>query len=1193
MTLVAKSTLQKTKIERTNYGKVKDVLPLPNLIGVQINSFNWFLHDGIREVFEEIYPIESANKELELQFVDYEFGDPSYTIDECKEEFLTYSRPLRATFRLINKATGEIKESKIFMGDFPMMTDSGTFVVNGGERVVISQLVRSPGAYFSEVMDVNKGKMTYGGEIIPARGTWIEFETDGNDLVNVRIDRNKKLPATVLLKAIIASDEFEDQNSTIMELFGDDYRLVNTLNKDDTASTKDAMIEIYNKLRPGEPATEEGSKILLRQRFFDSKRYDLAKAGRYKLNRKLSVYERLLGKIIAEPLVSAEGEVVYKKGTLIDKEKLEKLKADKFFEKGAHSVELKLNTELDDDTHVNIVKVFTSEEQDRVMNIIGTDLNIKKKYVTMPDIIATFSFVMNMLEGFDVNDDIDHLSNRRVKPVGELVQNQFKIGLSRMERTVREKMSISDTTGMTPQNISNVRPLTAAIKEFFSSSQLSQYADQVNPLSELSHKRRISALGAGGLTRERAGAVVRDVHATHYGRICPVETPEGGNIGLINNLANYAIIDEYGFIETPYRKVDKKTGKLTDECVYMAADEEYEYTIAEANIPLDEEGRIKPERVVARHKGENIEANREDIDFVGVSSKQIISVAASCIPFLENDDGQRALMGANMQKQAIPLLRPDSPIVGTGMEKYVAHDSGVCQIAREDGTVKYVDSDRIEIEGKKGTEVYKLHKFQRSNQGTAIIQNPIVDAGQKVKKGDIIADGPATRDGEMALGQNVVVAFMTWDGYNFEDAVIMSDRVIKDDVYTSLHIESYDVECRDTKLGHEEITRDIPNVSEESKQQLDARGIIVPGWDVREGDILVGKVTPKGQTEPTPDEKLLMAIFGEKTKEGKDTSLRVPHGGAGTVIDVKVFNRKEGHEMSPGVDQVIRVYIAQKRKIQEGDKMAGRHGNKGVISRILPQEDMPFLPDGTPVDIMLNPLGVPSRMNIGQILEFHLGMAGKKLGMKFATPVFEGVTNEELVQLMEEAKMTKDGKEVLRDGRTGEKFDARVAVGVMYMIKLNHMVDDKLHARSIGPYSLVTQQPLGGKAQNGGQRVGEMEVWACEAYGAAHLLQEIMTIKSDDMIGRAKTYEAIIKGKPLPTPGVPESFRVMVKELQGLAIDVKLYDVDGNLIDNKEAAKAIEDEENKLAYTMKEDIKEFEDQRVENPFKTFEGEDDE
>ncbi|MBE6124528.1 MAG: DNA-directed RNA polymerase subunit beta [Erysipelotrichaceae bacterium] len=1183
---MAKSTLPTTEKfkERINYGKVKDVLPLPNLIGVQINSFKWLLKDGLREVFEEIYPIENANGSLELQFVDYEFGEPTYSIDDCKEQFLTYSMPLRATFRLINKLTGEIKESKIFMGDFPIMTDSGTFVINGGERVIISQLVRSPGAYFSQVMDVNKGKMTYGGEIIPTRGTWIEFETDGNDLINVRIDRTKKLPATVLLKAIGI-----EQNEVLIDLFGDDYRLINTLEKDSTASTKEAMIEIYNKLRPGEPATEEGSKILLIQRFFDRKRYDLAKAGRYKLNRKLNVYERLLDKIIAEHLVDADGEIVYKKGTFIDKEKLDYLRSIKFFENGAHKVTLDLNTDLDDDCNVQIVKVYTSEDQDRIMNIIGTDMSITKKYVTMSDIVATFSFTMNMLEGFGVNDDIDHLSNRRVKPVGELIQNQFKIGLSRMERSVKEKMSISDTTGMTPQNISNVRPLTAAIKEFFSSSQLSQYADQVNPLSELSHKRRISALGAGGLTRERAGAVVRDVHVTHYGRICPVETPEGGNIGLINNLANYAIIDEYGFIKTPYRKVDKETGKLTDECIYMSADDEYEYYIAEANIKLDAEGRIAEDRVVARHKGENIEASKEDIDFVGVSSKQIISVAASCIPFLENDDGQRALMGANMQKQAIPLLRPDSPIVGTGMEKYVAHDSGVCVLAKEDGTVKYVDGNRIEVEGKKGTEVYRLHKFQRSNQGTAIVQHPIVEVGQKVKAGEIIADGPATQNGEMALGQNVVVAFMTWNGYNFEDAVIMSDRVIKDDVYTSLHIESYDVECRDTKLGHEEITRDIPNVGEDSKVQLDSRGIVVPGFDVRDGDILVGKITPKGQTEPSPDEKLLMAIFGEKTKEGKDTSLRVPHGGAGTVVDVKVFSRKQGHEMAPGVNEVIRVYIAQKRKIQEGDKMAGRHGNKGVISKILPQEDMPFLEDGTPVDIMLNPLGVPSRMNIGQILEFHLGMAGKRLGVKFATPVFEGVTNDELVKLMAESGMAPDGKEVLRDGRTGERFDARVAVGVMYMIKLNHMVDDKLHARAIGPYSMVTQQPLGGKAQNGGQRVGEMEVWACEAYGAAHLLQEIMTIKSDDMIGRAKTYEAIIKGKPLPTPGVPESFRVMVKELQGLAIDVKLYDVDGELIDNKAASKAIEKEETELVTTLKDEMNKYEDFQYEK-FESFEDE---
>jgi len=1170
--VAAKKTLinQNVKTERIDYGKVHSTLPLPNLISVQTQSYKWFVEKGIRDVFEDIYPIESSNGQLELDFINYQFGEPKYTIDECKEQFLTYSMPLRSTLRLINKQTGEIKESEVFMGDFPLMTDSGTFIINGGERVIISQLVRSPGAYFSTTMDVNKGKYVYGGEIIPARGTWIEFETDGNDLINVRIDRTRKLPATVLLKAIGLDD-----HETIINLFGDDARLINTLEKDTINSTRDAMIEIYNKLRPGEPSTEEGSKILLIQRFFDKKRYDLAKAGRYKLNKKLNVYVRLLNKTIAEPLVDVDGEIIYKKNTFIGKEEIKHLKDIKFFENGAHRIELPLNTDLEEDVTVQMVKVYTADGS-KEMNIIGTDLATTKLYVTMPDIVACFSFVMNMLNGYPVNDDIDHLSNRRVKPVGELIQNQFKIGLSRMERSVKEKMSIADTTGCTPQNISNVRPLTGAIKEFFASSQLSQYMDQVNPLSELSHKRRISALGAGGLTRERAGAVVRDVHATHYGRICPVETPEGGNIGLISNLATYAIIDEYGFIKTPYRRVDKATMTVTEECDYLAADEEYDFVIADATAKVDENHRLVDPVIVARHRLENIEAKREDIDYVGVSPKQIISVAASCVPFLENDDANRALMGANMQKQAIPLLRPDSPMVGTGTEKYVASDSGACVVANEDGVVTYVDSNKIEIENKNGVKAYKLQKFVRSNQGTAINHQPIVDLGEKVKAGQVIADGPACQGGELALGQNVVIAFMTWHGFNYEDAVVMSKRLVKDDVYTSLHIESYDVECRETKLGHEEITRDIPNVGEEAKAQLDSRGIVVPGFTVKEGDILVGKITPKGQTEPTPDERLLMAIFGEKTKEGKDTSLRVPHGGAGTVIDVKVFSRKQGHEMSPGVNEVIRVYIAQKRKIREGDKMAGRHGNKGVISIILPEEDMPFLPDGTPVDIVLNPQGVPSRMNIGQIIEFHLGYACKKLGIKVATPDFEGVTGKELEELMAKAGMAPDGKSVVFDGRTGERFDARVSVGVMYFIKLNHMVDDKLHARAIGPYSLVTQQPLGGKAQNGGQRVGEMEVWAFEAYGAAHLLQEIMTVKSDDMVGRAKTYEAIIKGKTLPNPSVPESFRVMTKELAGLGLDVTLYDVDGYIIDPNSTAKAIEDEENEMVDDLKEQFNNFE-----------------
>jgi DNA-directed RNA polymerase subunit beta len=1159
-------------IKRRDFSKISGSLPLPNLVEIQTDSYAEFVKNGIDEVFNDVYPIEGPGKNLVLQYVRNSLEKEKYDVYECKNRDLTYAAPLKVVLRLVNNITGEIKEHEVFMGDFPRMTESGTFIINGAERVIVSQLVRSPGAYFKKVRD-KSGKFIYGGDIIPSRGTWLEFETDIKDIIYVRVDRTRKIAATVLLKAL----GFVNKESLI-NLFGNNKYLLNTFEKDTTLDAENAMLEIYSKLRPGEPATVEGAKIALIQKLFDPKRYDLLKAGRFKFKKKLSVYNRLINRIIAEDLVDINGEVLYEKKTLITKEMINHLKEVKFFESGAHSYTIEdINTNLESSNKVSVVKVYLADNEedineDAVTNIIGTDLTIEKRYLTIPDIIATFSYLLNIIDGFGDTDDIDHLGNRRIRTIGELLQNQFRIGLSRMERSVKEKMSITDTTATTPQTLTNIRPLTAAIKEFFASSQLSQFMDQTNPLAELTNKRRLSALGPGGLTRERAGMEVRDVHFSHYGRICPIETPEGPNIGLINNLASYAKINQYGFIETPYRKVVKEeingeiVCRVLEQADYLSADLEFDYVIAQANIKIDKtDGRILDDLVVARYKGENIMAKREDVDYVDVSPKQIVSVATACIPFLENDDAKRALMGANMQRQAIPLLRPHAPLVGTGMEHITARDSGSATISKVDGIVTYVDSKKVvvepfEKENPKDKVVYRLQKYARSNQGTCINQSPIVSLGEKVEKGQIIADGPAMEAGDLALGQNVVVAFMTWNGYNYEDAVIMSERLVKDDVYTSIHIEEYSLECRDTKLGPEEITRDIPGVNEAAKANLDEEGIIVPGAEVKEKDILVGKITPKGQTEPTPEEKLLMAIFGEKTKEGKDNSLRIPHGGAGIVLDVKKFSREAGDELPPGVSRVVRVYVAQKRKISEGDKMAGRHGNKGVISKILPIEDMPFLPDGTPVDIMLNPLGVPSRMNIGQVLELHLGMAAKKLGIHVATPVFDGATRDEINKMMEEAKMDKDGKVQLIDGLTGQPFEERISVGVMYMIKLSHMVDDKLHARSIGPYSLVTQQPLGGKAQNGGQRFGEMEVWALEAYGASHTLQEILTVKSDDMYGRQKTYESIIKGQAIPKPGIPESFRVLQKELQSLAIDVKLLDKDGNLMNMVSASKEAEEQ---------------------------------
>jgi DNA-directed RNA polymerase subunit beta len=1159
--------IKTNKIIRRDYSKVSGSLELPHLVEIQTSSYKDFIENGIDEVFKDVFPIQGPG-DLELEYVSNYFEDEKYGLYECKNRDLTYAAPLKVVLRLHNKATGEITDGEVFMGDFPKMTESGTFIINGAERVIVSQLVRSPGAYFKKALDKN-GKIEYSGDIIPSRGTWLEFKHDPNkDIINVSIDRTRKLSAVVLFKALglVSLD-------SLINLFGKNKYLIKTFENTKTnMGSVEAMVEIYSRLRPGEPATEESAKNSLIQKLFDPKRYDLLKAGRFKFKKKLSVYNRLRGRYIAEDLVDVNGVVLYKKGTYIDKEIVNKLKEIEFFEQGAHRYTIpEIKTELEEENTVNIVKVYIAESEediidndDHITNIVGTDLTIEKKYLTIPDIIAAFSYLLNITEGFGDTDDIDHLGNRRVRTVGELLQNQFRIGLSRMERSIKEKMSIADATNLTPKQLTNIKPLTSAIKEFFSSSQLSQFMDQTNPLAELTNKRRLSALGPGGLTRERAGMEVRDVHHSHYGRICPIETPEGPNIGLINNLATYARVNEYGFIETPYRKVEKEEVngqiicRVLEDTEYLSADLESEYVIAQANINIDDETKqILDETVVARFRGDNIMAKREDVDYVDVSPKQIVSVATACIPFLENDDAKRALMGANMQRQAIPLLRPQAPLVGTGMENIIAKDSGAAIISDVDGIVRYVDSKRIIIEPFEKTldndrRVYYLQKFNRSNQGTCINQNPIVKVGDKVQAGEIIADGPAMEKGDLALGQNVIVAFMTWHGYNYEDAVIMSERLVKDDVYTSIHIEEYSIECRDTKLGPEEITRDIPGVSENAKANLDAEGIIVPGAEVKEKDILVGKITPKGQTEPTPEEKLLMAIFGEKTKEGKDNSLRIPHGGAGIVLDVKKFSREAGDELPPGVNRSVRVYVAQKRKISEGDKMAGRHGNKGVISRILPVEDMPFLPDGTPVDIMLNPLGVPSRMNIGQVLELHLGMAAKKLGIHVASPVFDGVMRKDLDEIMKEAGMSEDGKITLYDGLTGQPFEEKVSVGIMYMIKLSHMVDDKLHARSIGPYSLVTQQPLGGKAQNGGQRFGEMEVWALEAYGAAHTLQEILTVKSDDMIGRQKTYEAVIKGQPIPKPGIPESFSVLQKELQALAIDVKLIDKHGEQINISE-----------------------------------------
>ena len=1168
--------------QRRSFARISEVLELPNLIEIQTASYEWFLEEGLREMFHDISPIEDFTGNLSLEFVDYTLGDPKYDVDECKERDVTYAAPLRVKVRLHNKETNEVKEQDVFMGDFPLMTETGTFIINGAERVIVSQLVRSPSVYFNEKTDKN-GKKGFGATVIPNRGAWLEYETDAKDVVYVRIDRTRKLPATVLLRALGFGTDQE-----IIDIIGDNEYLRNTLEKDNTEGTEKALLEIYERLRPGEPPTVESAKNLLYSRFFDAKRYDLANVGRYKMNKKLHIKNRLFNQTVAETIVNPEtGEILVEAGTLLDRRTLDKLIPA--LEEGAGFKTLSQNGGvLEDDVTIQSIKIFApNDEAQKEINVISNAyIDEEVKNLTPADILASVSYFFNLLYNVGNTDDIDHLGNRRLRSVGELLQNQFRIGLSRMERVVRERMSINDTAAIVPQQLINIRPVIASIKEFFGSSQLSQFMDQTNPLAELTHKRRLSALGPGGLTRERAGMEVRDVHYSHYGRMCPIETPEGPNIGLINSLSSFAKVNKFGFIETPYRRVNPETGAVTDEIHYLTADEEDNYVVAQANSELTAERTFAKEEVVGRFRGDNTVFNRDRIDYMDVSPKQVVSAATACIPFLENDDSNRALMGANMQRQAVPLLYPNAPYVGTGMEHVDARDSGAAVVAKKHGIVEHVEARSIhvrsieEIDGKevKGDLVkYKLQKFIRSNQGTSYNQRPIVKVGDLVKPRDILADGPSMERGELALGQNVLVAFMTWDGFNYEDAVIMSERLVKDDVYTSVHIEEYESESRDTKLGPEEITRDIPNVGEDALRNLDDRGIIRIGAEVRDGDILVGKVTPKGVTELTAEERLLHAIFGEKAREVRDTSLRVPHGAGGIILDVKVFNREDGDELPPGVNQLVRAYIVQKRKIRVGDKMAGRHGNKGVISRILPEEDMPFMPDGTPVDIMLNPLGVPSRMNIGQVLELHLGMAARYLGVHMATPVFDGANEEDVWETMEEAGMNRDGKTILYDGRSGEPFDSRVSVGIMYMIKLAHMVDDKLHARSTGPYSLVTQQPLGGKAQFGGQRFGEMEVWALEAYGAAYTLQEILTVKSDDVVGRVKTYEAIVKGESVPEPGVPESFKVLIKELQSLGMDVKMLTINDeevelrDLDDEDEVAVASAPETERQANDDKED----------------------
>lgn len=1169
---------------RYSYARINEVLPMPHLIDIQRKSYEWFMREGLCEIFHDISPIKDFTGNLELSFEGFTLGEPKYTVEECKERDASYSAPLNVNVRLLYKDTGEIKESKVFMGDFPLMTETGTFVINGAERVIVSQLVRSPGVYYAVTMDPS-GKKMYGTTVIPNRGAWIEYETDLNDVIYARVDRTRKLPATVLLRAMGLT-----QNEDILALFNNHPSVAATLERDTTTTREEALIEIYKKLRPGEPPTLENASALIEATFFDNKRYDLASVGRYKLNKKLGWRRRLLDKVLDQPLVDVStGEIIAEAGTKIDLNVIDKIEESGIF------------------AGPGLKEVFIRLKEQPMKIICTSDIPEDHRTITVEDVMASFGYLLNLMDGLGTGDDIDHLGNRRVRRVGELLQNQFRIGLARMERVVKERMTIQDVDVITPQALINIRPVVAAIKEFFGSSQLSQFMDQNNPLAELTHKRRLSALGPGGLSRERAGYEVRDVHHSHYGRMCPIETPEGPNIGLIGSLSTFAVINKYGFMETPYRRVDKENKRVTDEIIYLTADEEDNYIIAQANEPLDDEGYFEGERVTARYQNEVLSLPPDQVDFMDVSPKQVVSIATALIPFLENDDANRALMGANMQRQAVPLLCTQAPIIGTGMEYKVAVDSGVCILAKNAGVVERVTGDEIVIrKDDGGVDKYSVLKFKRSNQGTCVNQRPIVYKGDKVVKGQVLADGPATDHGELALGYNVIVAYMPWEGYNYEDAILLSEDLVKADVFTSIHIEEYDCDARDTKLGEEEITRDIPNVSEEALKDLDERGIIRIGAEVRPGDILVGKVTPKGETELTAEERLLRAIFGEKAREVRDSSLRVPHGEAGKIVSVKVFTRENGDELPPGVNEQVRVHIAQKRKISVGDKMAGRHGNKGVISRILPREDMPFLPSGEPVQIVLNPLGVPSRMNIGQILENHLGWAARALGMQIennaeglverltgvgydvekygipetveigkfgdksikavqiSVPVFDGAHEKDINDALDIAGIDRSAKTTLYDGRTGEPFDNKVTVGLTYMLKLHHLVDDKIHARSTGPYSLVTQQPLGGKAQFGGQRFGEMEVWALEAYGAAYTLQEILTVKSDDVVGRVKTYEAIVKGENVPEPGVPESFKVLIKELQSIGLDIKVLNEDEEEISLRDTDDDINETARKL-----------------------------
>ncbi len=1133
--------------ERRSYAKTKNAIELGNLLEIQKSSYNWFVEEGIKEVFENVFPVESFTGNLALDFGEYSFDEPRYSIKGCKDRSATYAAPLKVEARLFNQETGEVKEQEIYLGDMPIMTDSGTFIINGAERVIISQLVRSPSVYFGKEVDKNE-RIMITSQLIPNRGKWLEYETDARDVVYVRIDRTRKVPITTLLRALGLSNDLD-----IYDLFGEDLYLEKTIEKDTNKNTEEALIDIHSKLRPGEPSTLDSAKNQLISSFFDAFQYELSKVGRYKFNRKLNICDRLLGCTLAQN-IKADGKE-FLEGTVITKKVLTELK--EVLNNGYGMTEVKINTDLDTYNQVQIIKVYSKKDPKKVVKIIGNDPKIEVRRLTISDVYASVSYYLNLFEGIGSFDEIDHLSNRRVRQVGELLQNQFKIGISRIERVIRERMSTQEISEVTPKSLINIRPLTATIKEFFGSSQLSQFMDQTNPLAELTSKRRLSSLGPGGLSRDRAGMEVRDVNPSHYGRLCPIESPEGPNIGLITSLSSYAKVNEYGFIMTPYRRV--VNCKLTDEIVYMTADEELDYYISQAAVKLNAKNEMIEDRVPVRYRGDDIIVNKEQVDFIDVSPQQVVSITTSAIPFLEHDDAKRALMGSNMQRQAIPLLQAEAPLIGTGVEAIAARDSGAVVIALADGVVDYVDGKKIIVKNAKGTDTYYLNGYERSNSGTCYHQRPIVKVGDKVKKGEVIGDGPSTDMGEIALGKNVTVAFMNYDGYNYEDAIILNERLVKDDVYTSIHIEMYQIDCRDTKLGPEEFTRDIPNVGEEARKNLDENGLIRIGTEVKDDDILVGKVTPKGMAELTSEEKLLHAIFGEKTREVRDTSLRVPHGGGGIVHDIKVFTKEDSDELGAGVSKQIRVYIAQKRKISVGDKMAGRHGNKGVISLILPAEDMPYLPNGQPVDILLNPLGVPSRMNLGQVLEMHLGIAAQKLNIHIATPVFDGATSEEIVDALEEAGLDRDGKTWLYDGRTGEKIDNRVSVGVMYMIKLDHMVDDKIHARATGPYALVTQQPLGGKAQMGGQRFGEMEVWALYAYGAAHVLQEMMTIKSDDQVGRVKTYEALVKGISLPKPDVPESFKVLIKEFQALGLDITVIDQEGNYRELKDLEREEED----------------------------------